>query len=223
LSLPIALVFLLLVGVAVALSVWRGARRRDEIAAWASGRGLTFRPDRDGTLADPHPAFRCLHRGSSRYAYNVARGEWNGRAVVVFDYHYATQNGKQRQDHRFSAVLLASRLALGPLLIRPEGLFDRLTEFLGFDDIDFESAEFSRDFHVTSPDRRWAYDVLNQATMEFLLSQPRFSIQFDDRTVLVWRDSRFDLATFEAAIEVAAGLLDRLPSYVVEDRSRKGG
>ena len=40
-------------------------------------------------------------------------------------------------------------------------------------EIEFESTEFSKEFHVKSPDRRWAFDVLSQATMEFLLALPQ--------------------------------------------------
>ena len=56
------------------------------------------------------------------------------------------------------------------LLIRPEGLFDKIKGAFGFDDIDFESEEFSRRFHVKSSDRRFAYDVLHPRMMEFLLA-----------------------------------------------------
>ena len=38
-----------------------------------------------------------------------------------------------------------------------------------FDDIDFESDEFSRKFYVQSSDRKFAYDVLHPRMMEFLL------------------------------------------------------
>ena len=105
-----------------------------------------------------------------------------------------------------------------PLRIRPENVFDRLTEFFGLDDIDFESAEFSRAFHVKSTDKRWAYDVLHQRTMEYLLEAPRFSMQFDDRCVIAWRNRRFNVETFESAIGVAEGILDRMPEYLLRDQ-----
>lgn len=96
-----------------------------------------------------------------------------------------------------------------------------MTEFFGVDDIDFESAQFSREFRVKSPDKKWAYDVLHQRTMEFLLSNPRFSIEFDTEHVICWRNRRFNLQTRESAIGVAEGILDRLPEYLIRER-RKG-
>jgi hypothetical protein len=199
----------------LALGLWRSAKRRKELAAWASRNGLSFRPDRDRGFDERYRAFGCLRRGHSRFAHNIAEGDRNGRRVVAFDYHYVTGSGKNRQTHRFSAVVLRSDVRLKPLRIRSENVLDRVTEFFGIDDIDFESAEFSRAFHVKAADKRWAYDVLHQRTMEYLLAMPRFSIQFDDRSAIAWRNRRFGAETFESAIGVVEGILDRLPEYVV--------
>jgi len=199
----------------LAFGLWRSAKRRKALAAWASRKGLTFRPERDGGFDERYRAFGCLRRGHGRFAHNVAEGDWSGRRVVAFDYRYVTGSGKNRQTHRFSAVVLRSDVRLRPLRIRSENVLDRVTEFFGIDDIDFESAEFSRAFHVKAADKRWAYDVLHQRTMEYLLEMPRFSIQFDDRSAIAWRNRRFSVETFESAIGVVEGILDRLPEYVV--------
>jgi len=199
----------------LAFGLWQGAKRRKELAAWAATNGLSFRPERDGGFDERYRAFGCLRRGHSRFAHNVAEGDWNGRRVVAFDYRYVTGSGKNRQTHRFSAVVLHSDVRLRPLRIRPENVFDRVTEFFGIDDIDFESAEFSRAFHVKADDKRWAYDVIHQRTMEYLLTMPRFSIQFGNRSAIAWRNRRFGVETFESAIGVVEGVLDRLPEYVV--------
>ena len=207
---------------AIGIAVWWGNKRKKEIARWAASKGLSFSPGRDRGMDGRYPAFGCLRRGHSRYAYNAALGRWGERRVVTFDYHYATGSGKSRQDHTFSAIVLSSPVGLQPLHIRPEGLFDKVTEFFGVDDIDFESAEFSRAFHVKAPEKRWAYDVLHQRTMEFLLRMPRMSIQFDRDCVMVWRNRRFSPELFEQAISVAEGLLDGLPSYVVQRQEERG-
>ena len=217
-------VLVIAVGAAViALAAWFSAKRRKTLAAWASGKGLAFRPGRDSGFDEHYRAFGCLRRGYSRYAHNIAEGDWNGRHVTAFDYRYVTGAGKNRRTHHFSATILRSNVTLKPLRIRSENVLDRVTEFFGLDDIDFESAEFSREFHVKSPDKKWAYDVLHQRTMEFLLPMPRFSIEFDDRHVIAWRNRRFNAETFESAIAVVEGVLDRLPDYVVRQQKGEGG
>jgi hypothetical protein len=201
------------------IAIWLGRKRRKELAAWATAKGLAFSSSKDRTFDDRYPDFGCLRHGHSRYAYNIAEGTWEARPVTCFDYHYATGSGKSRQDYHFSAILLTSDVPLKELHIRPEGIFDKVTEFFGVDDIDFESAEFSRAFHVKAPEKRWAYDVLHQRTMEFLLGMPRMSIQFSEHEVLVWENHRFKPAEFEEAIAIAEGILDRLPQYLIEQQA----
>lgn len=195
-------------------------KRREALGAWASVNGLQFSADKVFGLDARFPAFDCLRRGERRYAYNVVSGEWKQRAFTGFDYHYETYShdskGHRRTHHHyFSAVIVGSSVPLKPLTIRPEGLFDKLAAAFGFDDIDFESAEFSRKFHVWSPDRRYAYDVLHPRAIEFLLRSPVFSLQFDASHVIAWRNNKFAPPEFEQAGAVIHGLLDQLPAYLV--------
>lgn len=214
---PIVIIF---VGIII-LSAYLSAKRKKELALWAQAKGWSFSPEKDHSFDDRFPNFKLLRQGENRYAYNIIRGEWDERTLLAFDYHYKThsRNSKghrQTHHHKFSAVIVESKLPLKPLFIRPEGFFDKITEFFGLDDIDFESAEFSRTFYVKSNDRRWAYDVLHARTMEFLLDSPRFTIQFDRFHVFAARSSTFKVTDFQDALGVIKGILDRFPPYLVK-------
>jgi len=227
------LIIVVIVLAVAALAAWQyyaAQRRRKELAQWAASQSLTFDPGRDHSFDGKFQAFGCLRQGSNRYAYNLMAGRWRGCAFLGFDYHYETyshdsKGHRQTHHHRFSAVVLGSPAPLKSLFLRPEGFFDRVTEFLGFDDIDFESIEFSRAFYVKSPEKRWAYDVLHPRTMEFLLKSPRFTLQFDEEHAIAYRSSQFAPQEFEAAAEVLRGILERLPRYLVEEsrREQQGG
>ena len=78
-------VAILVIGSLIVFGIWRGAKRRKELAAWASGKGLYFRPERDGGFDERYPDFGCLRRGHSRYASNIAEGDLNGRRVTAFE------------------------------------------------------------------------------------------------------------------------------------------
>ncbi len=214
------LVFLAIAGL-MAISAYFVAKRRREIAAWADENGLVFSSRADRSFDRRYPEFGCLSRGHSRSAYNIASGPWNGRSLDAFDYRYVTGHGKNRSTHTFSALILESSVPLHPLHIRAETAFDKMTAFFGVEDIDFESAQFSKEFYVKSPDKKWAYDVLHQRTIEFLLSKPKFSIQFSRQYVICWRNRRFNRQVREEAISVVEGILDRLPEYVL--RAQKKG
>lgn len=205
---------------AVGAAAWFSAQRRKELAAWASKAGLSFSPRSDRSMDNRYPQFGCLRRGHTRSAYNIASGKWNGRRLESFDYRYVTGHGKNRSVHTFSAIILGSTVPLKPLRIRPENAFDKLTEFFGADDIDFESDQFSREFHVKSPEKKWAFDVLHQRTMEFLLGSPRFSIEFDHAHVICWRNRKLNLEGRTSAIAVVEGILDRLPEYLAREQKK---
>ena len=64
---------------------------------------------------------------------------------------------------------------------------------------------------MTSPDRKWAYDVLHTRAMEFLLGAPRhFSIAFGHNEIAISKSGRAAPAHYEEAVklaaEIAAGL-----------------
>jgi hypothetical protein len=198
---------------------WYAAnQRRKELLAWAQSKGLQFTSEKYYGFDDQFPAFSCLQQGSDRYAYNVITGRLADREFLGFDYHYTTGSGKNRQDHHFSTIILQSPILLKPLLIRPENFLDKVAEFAGFNDIDFESAEFSRKFYVKSPDKRWAYDVIHPRMMEFLLAAPVFTIQFDLCSIMVCRNTTFSANDYESAVAVIEGMLERLPEYLVKQQ-----
>ena len=212
---PVFVLIAVVIVVAIIYGFHAAAQRRKKLSAWAMNNGLSFDSSKDRGMDDRFGEFKCLRRGSSRHAFNIMEGDWAGLPMTAFDYHYETGSGKNRSTHRFSAVILASPIPLKPLYIRREGFFDKLTEFFGFDDIDFESAEFSRRFYVKSPDRRWAYDVIHQRMMEYLLSGPDFAVQFDRGHVIAWRSGMFQPADFAAAAEFVRGIFERLPEYLI--------
>lgn len=219
---PILLV-LLLVPVLIAWGVYRASQRRKELGQWAARRGWRFSRERDRSLDDRYPEFDCLRRGSNRFGYNFVIGQSERRRVACFDYRYTTQSGSGKHrsstNHTFSAVIVRATVPLKPLTIRREHLFDKLGSFFGFDDIDFESAEFSRRFCVKSPDRKWAYDVLHARAIEFLLGAEQFNLEFDAQGhVIAWRADTWKPDEFEQAIGVVEGILDRLPDYVREQQ-----
>ncbi|MDP6519851.1 MAG: hypothetical protein QF411_08120, partial [Planctomycetota bacterium] len=165
---------LLAAGVALCLYLAKQAReRREAFAAWAQGNGFTYSPGRDAGLAKRFSFLDKLRQGSNRYAEHVLAGQWQGREALAFTYHYETYSSdskgrRQTHHHRFGVVLIELECTFPELRIHPENFFGRLGQALGFDDIDFESVEFSRAFTVRSPDKRFAWDFCHTGAMEYL-------------------------------------------------------
>lgn len=214
-------VIALIVGVIYAAKARK--KRQMALSAWADERGLHFTPDEVSTLEKRFSDFSALQQGSNRYGYNVIRGSIGERDLWAFDYHYETystdsKGRRSTHHHHFSAVVVDSALRLAPLSVRSESIFDKMKGAFGFDDIDFESAEFSRKFWVTAKDKRWAYEVLHQETIELLLESPRFALELDGPYVMALRGKHFKPVDFDHAVALIHGVLDRLPKDIVKQR-----
>ena len=204
---------------AAAYSMYATAQRQKLLSQWAHSRSLRFNPAKTSKMDSRYVEFKCLHRGHSRHAYNIITGQLGGLEIIAFDYQYTTGSGKNRQTNNFSAMIVTAPIPLKPLFIRREGFFDKFTEFFGIDDIDFESAEFSRKFFVKSPDKKWAYDVIHQRMMEYLLTTPEFVIQFADNSIIAWNERTFTPDDFQPAFDMIEGMLDRLPEYLAKQQT----
>ncbi len=170
---------IVLVGVVAYLAYLAEKKRREAMAAFAAELGWNFDPTKDRSHDEEYAHFEIFRRGHSRAAYNTLWGDLDidGRRWPAkmgdFTYKVTRSTGKSTstQTYRFSYLILHMPWSSVPdLLIRREGMFDKIAGVLGFDDIDFESAEFSRRFHVSSPDKRFAYDVVHPRMMEFLMT-----------------------------------------------------
>ena len=156
-------------------------QRRHKLEELAKENGWAFEPGRDWDLPARFQHFPLFRRGESRYGYNTMSGQLACGAMtcalVAGDYHYEVPHRVQgeRDDTtcRVSYLVIITPFDTMPALtVRPEGLLDQLSQALGFDDIDFESEEFSRKFCVKGPDKRFAWDLLHPRMMTWLLDTP---------------------------------------------------
>lgn len=223
------LILVLFVGIAITAAVlsWRAEqKRRAELEALARELGLRFDPGDDSSHDDEYGQFEIFRRGHSRVAKNTLRGtiEVFDRPcrIVLGDFRYKVtrSNGKSSSTstYRFSYLIVHPPWPSPTLLVRPEGLFDKLKGAFGFDDIDFESAEFSRRFYVQSNDKRFAYDVLHPRMMEFLLAERPPMLDLEGGALCVSDGQRrWDPAGFRAQMAFLRRFCALWPRHLVKD------
>jgi hypothetical protein len=216
------LIFILVAAIIIAAVIYgaiAARKRREEIAALALRLGLSFRLDHDHSLASRFGFLNALAQGSNRYAFNILSGGYQGYEVLVFDYHYETHstNSKgQRQTHHhyFSFFILMLPQSFPELRITREGLLSKVAQVFGYDDIDFESAEFSRTFCVRSKDKKFAYDVCHVQMMEYLLANRDLSLEIEDRALALAFGSRLSAMEIQANLRRLIEIRSRLPEYL---------
>jgi len=216
------LVLLLIVGlvVAVVIAAARAARKRREALAQLAARlGLRFVPDQDHALPERFEFLNKLRQGSNRYAFNRLEGDYHGHEVKVFDYHFETYSSdskgrRQTHHHFFSFFMLRLPRSFPEVTVLREGLFSKIAQAFGYDDIDFESAEFSRKYCVRSPDKRFAYDVCHPRMIEYLLANPDLTLEIEGPVLALAFPSRLKPEQIESNLERLVALRELLPAYL---------
>ena len=218
--------------VAIAIVAQKQAeKRRQELRALATELGLSFNPGQDRSLDDKFSQFAIFNIGRSRVAYNTLSGDLeideHRLQAIAGDYRYTVtrQSGKNRSSrtYRLSYLLVGMPYPSIPkLLVRSENFFDKLAGFVGFDDIDFESIEFSRKFHVSSSNKRFAYDLIDPRMMEFLMQSQEHTLDMEHGwLLLVDGKRRWAPPEFKSRINWLGQWMRRWPDHVV--KSLKAG
>jgi len=220
----------------------RAAARLAAMQVLAARHGLSFRAFEDSTHDEEFWHFELFQRGFDRYAYNSISGEiglelgdWVGAGKVdMGDFKYKTRETTTTTDskgrtttrtrivnHSFSYFILGLPFETMPgMVIRREHLFDKLASMFGKDDIDFESSEFSRKYFVKSASRKFAYDVVNQRMIEFLLETEPGLVDIENQRICLSDGySAWGAERFGASLDWTLRFLDHWPAFLVKDLS----
>jgi hypothetical protein len=222
LSLPSSLFFMLLillVPLIIIAAIILAAKRKKEWQLFASRHGLSF------SRRDPFSTHKSLRHfdlfshGHSRRAYNVCFGTIRGMNIRAFDYKYTVGSGKNSHTYYFTALIVRANMTFDRLFIRPERFFDKVAAAVGFDDVDFESAEFSRKFFVKAENKKFAYDVIHPRTMEFLLSCQTLNVETNASNLLFHHGKKLPVPEVDALLDNAEQFISLIPQYLRNDRT----
>lgn len=207
-------------------------QRRIQLEAVATTLGFSFIAAEDSSRDEQFAQFSVFTQGRSRTAWNTMSGTRSFAAheldVMMGDYRYTVDSGhgKNRRSttHRLSYAATRLPHAETPsVVVRPENLFDKFVGMIGFDDIDFESVEFSKKFHVSSSDKRFAYDLIDPRMMEFLLADAPKLLDIESGWVLVLEGTRrWKPSEFEATLQWLGAWFERWPTHVERSLAEGG-
>lgn len=165
--------------------------------------------------------FWPFDQGHSRTVGNLLHGSDSRGNWALFEYQYTETSGsgedRKSTTYPFSVVVLSPPAVLPELDIRREGLGDRIAGFFGARDVQFESEEFNRAYHVTSSVPKFASDVVHPEMMEFLLAFEDFSVQVAGRHIVLTETGTRDPAWYEGAMRTLGAFWDRVPQFVKHD------
>jgi len=214
-------IFILFVVLAIAAGIYNmiaAQKRREGMAVLAARLGLSFNAGEDYELPERFAFLKQLAEGSNRYAFNILSGQYKENDVLAFDYHYETysydKNGRHTNDFYLSFLILTLPAVFPELKISHEGLLSKLAQAFGYDDIDFESAEFSKTFCVRSPDKKFAYDVCNARMIEYLLANQDLSLEIECNALAMVFTRQLAVEKIELDLQRLEEIRLRLPEYL---------
>ncbi|HOX08242.1 MAG TPA: hypothetical protein PK280_17745 [Planctomycetota bacterium] len=202
-------------------ALWANRKRRIALARLAGTLGMQYLPsDPEGDARRALTFLRFFPHSKGHKFSQVVRGSFGGRSVEFFDCHYR-QVGKSGLD---SLVVMATGADFPRLAVWPEGSAEKqfvasgLARAGGFEDIDFESHEFSKRFYVTAKDRKFAYAVVTPQAMEFLMGCPQHScIELSGGEAVASTGGQIEAEELPKHLTLLSGFLDRIPDYVWKD------
>jgi len=211
--------FIALVVVLVIFGHLAAKKRQEAMLAMAARLGLQFDPGKDRGLARQFQFLDKLRVGDNRYAFNILSGNYQSHDVMAFDYHYETHSTdskghRQTHHHYFSFFLLQLPVSFPELVIAREGFFSKVAQACGYDDIDFESHEFSQKFCVRSPNKKFAYDVCNARMIEYLLANDDLMIEVEGPALAVSFDNRLSPEQIERNLNRLIAVRALMPDYL---------
>jgi len=217
---PLVIVAVLVVAAIGAIyGVIQARKRQEGLFELAQRLGLDFNAAEDREIADGYGFLKQLAQGENRYACNVLSGTYQQNQVLAFDYHYEThttdsKGNRETQHHWFSFFILTLPAVFPDLTTRRENLLTKVAEAFGYQDIKFESAEFSRAFCVRSPDKKFAYDVCNAQMMEYLLANRDLSVEIENQVLALAFNTRLSVEQIAANLQRQVEIRSRLPQYL---------
>lgn len=214
--------FLILAGAILVISHLQAKKRREAFQALAAELGFSFRPDKDYSFARRFGFLEHMDDGSKRYAFNILSGQIDGQEANIFDYHYETysrdsKGQRSTYHHYFSIFTLSLPRTFPELNITREGFFAKIGQALGFDDIDFESVEFSKRYSVKSKDKKFAYDFCNAQMIDYLLRQEDLVIEVENQYLALTFMGKLTVDKIRPNLDRIQKIQSLMPDYLFSD------
>lgn len=226
-------VFLLVISLAILpfkmlLHSLRQERRSNAMALKARELGLMYRKESDRHTAGAYTFLDQFEKQSGSresYSLNTIKGDFDGRSVTLFDFHFLSDETvwwwapSWNRHCYFSFIVLNLEKGFPELTLAKEGIFSKIAQALGFDDIDFESHEFSRHYKVHCNDKKFAYDFCNAKMIGYLLDQPVIAIEIERNALALGFDSQYKVEKIGRHLTHLVKVRSFMPNYLFDKRA----
>jgi hypothetical protein len=188
-ALIVVVSLLTIMGGLVFLSLWYERKRSKALRTLAEGLGGRFEA-RPGMAAIPGAErFELFTQGFDRMVHNLLTGQKKGRQISVFDYGYATGNGKTHTSRWQTVVHLhLPGMRLPAFSMRPEPVPHRIGEPFGDAETGLEADPvLSRQYLLHGPDEHGIRALFGPEMRDFYQRNEELCTEAVDEDLFFWR------------------------------------
>jgi hypothetical protein len=196
-------------------------RQREALVQLARQWGCEFYPNDPWNLPERYKNdFEFFKTGHDRRASCIISGTKDGLRLKVFDYKYSSGSGDSESTYYRTVAMLELPIRAPRLQLRDESVADTVAGWLGHDDIDFESAEFSRRYFVKCTERKFAYDIFHARLIEYLLACGQCPAMEMCGSLVLLSVSRQGLPERVRLVQIGEEIVRSIPEYVRHERGQ---
>jgi len=188
-------------------------RRGETLSVFARRLGFVFDPETHEGYPLWGEPFELFHRSTPSETNNHMSGVWRNIPVEVFDYTYFISGAG------ITRTVVAFKLpqSFPGLVIKPDPLLREFFEFIGGQDIDFESDVFNKCYYVKADDRKFAHDVIHPQMMDFLLHVRGITLQIAGRQAIFFHEKQLKPRQIGRLLCIAIDFYKNIPDFVKKD------
>ncbi len=163
-------------------------------------------------------------RGDWQSDRNICWGSYKGHTIIAWDTVYYDLNADSGSDidwseGEYSSILVLTETEIQPTLITPNSLGKRLSA-LGIEEgrgtfrmstVKFELDAFNQAYRVRSTDQKWAFAIIDQAMMEWLMQHKKHTMELAPGGAAVSTWFTLSPEQFKEQFDFCIEFLDRFP------------
>jgi len=165
----IVVVLILLMGVVGYLAYLAEKKRTEAWRQTAEELGFDFQPIAGNSILTRFPGFHLFSQGRNHTVKNLLQGKTADLEVAIFDYSYTTGSGKNRRTWQQTVVAFEfDEPRLPKFSIRPESIFHKIGQWLGYRDINFDThPRFSRQYVLRAENEEAVREHFSDHVLEY--------------------------------------------------------
>jgi len=175
-----------IIGVVVYLIIKYEKDRQKVLKELSLKIGMTYKKDCD--LTPLISQFKIFNNGFAKKTSNLLEGRRSNINWKIFEYQYTLNTGKSSSTIKQTVFLAELEKALPNFILKPEHIFHKIGNIIGYKDIDFErNPEFSKKYFLRGKDENKIKEIFTPEVLNYFEQNPiKATIEVDGNKIIYY-------------------------------------